>query len=103
MEITEIDVLRALESDGSVWAEYFVLNSLVIARRNTKGTLMAKLIEDNKLFGATKAFSSHMGTRSQRLKTCHQLRNSCDSLDFVRPEAVIARILLIIIFMPFYI
>lgn len=56
MEITEIDVLRALESDGSVWAEYFVLNSLVIARRNTKGTLMAKLIEDNKLFGATKAF-----------------------------------------------
>lgn len=56
MEITEIDVLRALESDGSAWTEYFVLNSLVIARRNAKGTLMAKLIEDNKLFGATKAF-----------------------------------------------
>jgi hypothetical protein len=56
MGITEIDVLRPLESDGSVWTEYFVLNSLVIVRRNAKGALMERLIDDNELYAATKAF-----------------------------------------------
>jgi len=56
MAISEIKILQALESDGSPWTEYFVLNSLVVARKNSSGVLMAKLIEDNELAAATKAF-----------------------------------------------
>lgn len=48
--------MQALESDGSIWTEYFVLNSLVVARKNSKGVLMARIIEDNELATATKAF-----------------------------------------------
>jgi hypothetical protein len=56
MAISEVEILQALESDGSVWTEYFVLNSLAVARKNSEGVLMAKLIEDNALAAATKAF-----------------------------------------------
>ncbi|TFW17252.1 hypothetical protein [Duganella callida] len=56
MDITEEQIKAALEGGGNAWTEFFVLNSLIIARRDKNGTLFAKLIEDDVLSKAVKDF-----------------------------------------------
>jgi hypothetical protein len=56
MNISEEDIKTLLETDGHTWNEFFVLNSQVIARRDSNGQLFAMIIEDDDLEKATKEF-----------------------------------------------